>query len=264
MEKLVTKGIICLKDDYNFEYNIADIDYIESETGDYQYLFYPHYNVIELLDSYLFQGIPGLDLSKRLKCYERKNMTPVFISERTPSENRVDLWELLDKYNMKSLNRLEWLIRTETRYSGDRFYVKRQNDINDIHYLKLNSMFDLTKRLDSLTKALLDIICYGDYLECQEISINDRNRVDYYNLLMPIYIKEYQLRRTKINNGIYIAKENNIYKGRKQISLDPLLFRTVAQEYLDGSIPLSEALYQLKISKSTFFRRLRNFDKNRM
>ena len=29
MNKLVTQGIICLKDDYNFLYKVADIEYVE-------------------------------------------------------------------------------------------------------------------------------------------------------------------------------------------------------------------------------------------
>lgn len=59
MNKLVTQGVICLKDDYNFVYKIADIDYVEYENGEYSYYFYPFYNVIDLLNPYLFQGIPG-------------------------------------------------------------------------------------------------------------------------------------------------------------------------------------------------------------
>ncbi len=259
MNKLVTRGIICLKDDYNFIYKIADIDYIEYENGDYQYLFYPHYNVIGLLDSNLFQGIPGLELRRGLKCYERTNRTPVFISERTPSENREDLWELLERYDMRSLNRLEWLIRTDMRYSGDRLYVKRRIDEDDKPIIKVDSMFELTNRSDSINKALLDIICYGNYLDCHEININDRNRKDYYDLLMPIYVKEYQLKRERINDGISKAKANHIYQGRRQITLNPLVFREVAQNYLDGKIQLNEALNSLKISKSTFFRRLRDY-----
>ena len=260
MNKFNTRGIICLKDDYNFIYKISDIDYIEYENGEFQYLFYPHYNVIALLDSCLFQGIPGLDLNKRLECYERNNITPVFISERTPSENREDLWELLDKYNMKSLNRLEWLIRTDMLYSGDRLYVRRRSEIDDEPYIKLDSMFELTNRSDTLNKALLNIICYGDYLNCKEISINDKNRKDYYDLLMPIYIREYHLKRDRITYGIGRAKANNVYKGRKKISIDPLLFRRVAKDYLEKIITLDEALKILKISKSTFFRRLRDLN----
>lgn len=256
MNKLVTQGVICLKDDYNFVYKIADIDYVEYDNGEYSYYFYPFYNVIDLLNPYLFQGIPGLDLSKRLKCYERHNMTPVFISERTPSENREDLWEHLDKYYMKSLNRLEWLIKTDTKYSGDRLFVQERRNIDNNPVINIDSMFNLVKRFDSINGALLDIICYGDYLNCKEIVINDNNRKDYYNLLMPIYIKEYTLRRNQIMRGINEAKENDTYKGRKRIMLDPLLFRKVGQEYLNGNITLEEALNKLKISRATFFRRL--------
>lgn len=256
MNKFVTQGIICLKDDYNFVYKIADIDYVEYENEKFVYYFYPYYNVIDLLDPYLFQGIPGLDLSKRLKCYERHNITPVFISERTPSDNREDLWEHLDKYNMKSLNRLEWLIKTDTKYSGDRLYVRERRNIDNDPVIYIDSMFDLVKRSDSINRVLLDIICYGDYLNCKEITIDDKNRKDYYNLLMPIYIKEYTLRRSRIMHGINEAKENDTYKGRKRIKLDPLLFRKVGREYLNGNISLEEALNKLKISRATFFRRL--------
>lgn len=258
MNKIVTQGIICLKDDYNFVYKIADIDYVEYENGKFVYFFYPYYNVIDLLNPYLFQGIPGLDLSKRLKCYERHNITPVFISERTPSENREDLWEYLDKYNMKSLNRLEWLIKTDTKYSGDRLYVQEKRNIDSDPIINIDSMFNLVKRSDSINVALLDIICYGIYLNCKEIIIDDNNRKDYYNLLMPIYIKEYTLRRNHIINGIKDAKGKDAYKGRKKIKLDPLLLRKVGQEYLNGNLTLKEALNKLNISKSTFLRRIKD------
>ncbi|MCM1195682.1 MAG: hypothetical protein NC310_01260, partial [Roseburia sp.] len=198
---------------------------------------------------------------KKYECYKRINITPVFISERTPSENREDLWELLNKYDMKSLNKLEWLIRTDMRYSGDRLYVKRRLEIDDNPEIRLNSMFALANRSDGLNKKLLDIICYGGDLYCKEISINDRNRKDYYNLLMPIYIKEYLLKKDKIRNGINRAKNNNSYKGRKQISVDPLLFNKVAHDYLNEIVSLNDALKILNISRSTFFRRLRDFDR---
>lgn len=73
MNEIKTSGIICLKDEYDFEYQISDIDYIEYNQQEYTYLFYPKYPVIELLKPNLFQGIPGLDLDLKLECYERKN-----------------------------------------------------------------------------------------------------------------------------------------------------------------------------------------------
>ena len=256
MNKLVTTGTICLKDDYNFIYKIANIDYVEYENGDFSYYFYPFYNVINLLNTNLFQGIPGIDLSKKLKCYERHNITPVFISERSPSENRENLWELLQECNMTSLNRLLWLIRTDTQYSGDKLYVEnRTTDEKSI--IKIESMFDLVKRSDSLNKALLKIICLGDDLICKEIHINDENRKFYYDLLMPIFIKEYSLKKERIAKGIEVAKNNNVYRGRKKINMDSLVFNDVAENYLETNISLSEALEKLKVSRSTFLRRLK-------
>ena len=257
MKEFVTRGIICLKDDYNFVYKIAEIDYVENENGEFQYYFYPNYYIIEMLDSSLFQGIPGLDLSQCYKCYSRENITPVFISERTPSENRVDLWEQLEENNMKSLNRLEWLIRTNTRYSGDRLYVEERSQIDDNPVINVKSMFDLTSKYDGLTKELLKIICRGGYLNCDEIIIDDDNREDYYNLLMPMYIKKYNSQKEKIKQGIEIAKANNLYKGRKRIKLDTLLLDKVVSEYTKGYITKEEALSRLNVSESTFYRRLK-------
>lgn len=69
-----------------------------------------------------------MDLDLRKKEYIRRNRVPVFISERTPSKNRENLIELLDACGMDYLNRLEWLIRTDTRYAGDSLYVCRWED----------------------------------------------------------------------------------------------------------------------------------------
>lgn len=77
------------------------------------------------MDTKDFQGIPGLDLDLKKKSYTRENVIPVFISERAPAKNREDLWELLEKCDMQYLNPVEWLIRTNTQYPGDKLFVKR-------------------------------------------------------------------------------------------------------------------------------------------
>ena len=161
MLSYITSGLICMKDDYKFAYKIAKIEYEEWEDGEYKYRFYPFYNVIDMLPPHLFQGIPGLDLSLRRASYERKNTIPVFISERTPGENREDVWQLLEENGMQVLNRLEWLIRTNKRYSGDSFFVKRFEK-DTVNYTP-RSMYDLVPRSDLLIRRLLDIICFGDF-----------------------------------------------------------------------------------------------------
>ena len=254
MEKLTTVGVICFKDSCGILYKVSKIEYDEYENGEYEYKFYPYYNVINFLPSSLFQGIPGLDLSLKKECYERKNMVPVFISERTPSEKREDVRDLLDENGMETLNRLEWLIKTKTRYSGDNLFVLPYAD-NEIY--KKHSMFDLVKRSDNINKALLTVICAGDYLYADDITIDDSTRGDYYRLLMPVYMREYNLKKIAQQKGIETAKERKVYKGREKLKIDPLLFEKVSTEYLNNKITAETAAHTLKISKSTFFRRLK-------
>lgn len=253
--EVVTKGIICLKGRSNLVYRIARIEYEEYENGDYSYKFYPNYSVIELLDSDLFQGIPGLDLSRRLVCYERKNITPVFISERTPGNNRVDLEYWLKKYNMDSLNRLEWLIRTDTQYSGDKMFVTR--DESEEAEIKVNSMFDITKREDNIHKDLLKIICEGKYLESKEVNINDESRNLLHNVLEPIYYNYFMQKQKKIASGIEKAKKENKYKGRKQKKVDVILLKKLYEDFKNKTISLEACLKLLNISKATFYRKIK-------
>ena len=71
MREVKTTGMICVKDDYVFEYHISKIEYIEREDESYSYLFTPNYSVIDLLPSSVFQGIPGLNLDLRKEQYRR-------------------------------------------------------------------------------------------------------------------------------------------------------------------------------------------------
>ena len=59
-----------------------------------------------------------------IRCY-RVNMMPYFISERTPSEKREDLWELLEEVGLDYYDRFEWLLRTNMRCGTDNLIVER-------------------------------------------------------------------------------------------------------------------------------------------
>ena len=157
---------------------------------------------------------------------------------------------------MQALNRLEWLIRTNKRYSGDRFFVMPFDGKDSVEYHQ-KSMYDLVKRSDNIHKKLLQIICFGDYLYAEDMTIDDETRSHYYRVLMPIYAREYERRRIQRNIGVARAKERGAYKGRAKIKIDPLLFDRVASDYLHGKISAEEATEILKISESTFFRRLK-------
>ena len=119
MRSKMTEGAICVRDPETLvEYRVAFISYTAWENDEFCYEIEPNYAVTELLGPPLFRGIPGLNLDLHERVYVRRNRTPVFVSERTPSENREDVRRLLDLEGMEYLDRLEWLIRTNFTFEG--------------------------------------------------------------------------------------------------------------------------------------------------
>ncbi len=190
MNQATTTAIICLDDDLGFTYRVSKIEYVLCEDDSFSYTFTPNYSVIDLLTTALFQGIPGLNLDLRKSQYVRKNTTPVFISERTPGENREDLWKLLEDCGMNYLNRLEWLIRTDTRYGGDRFYAERWTADDDKLCVDYAAIEQAESRSAGIIAQLLRIICAGNDVKAVDFFIDDSNRKAYYSLLMSLYQKE--------------------------------------------------------------------------
>ncbi len=258
MKEIITTGKICVDDKYGFTYNIAKIEYQEWEDESYRYIFTPNYSVIDLLTPELYQGIPGLDMSLRKETYVRENMTPVFISERTPGENREDLWELLEACNMDYLNRLEWLIRTDLRYSGDPLYVER---LEETIVLEIEKISDIGNRSASIMQKILDTICKGGIVKTNEFQIDDKNRKEYYSLLKPIYLQEKKYLSTQRVKGIKKSAELGNYKGRGKIKIDDIKLLEVISEYEAHQITGEQAAEKLNISRSTFNRRYRMMKK---
>lgn len=258
MREMVTSGMICVDDEYGFTYHVADIDYIEREDGTYCYTIRPDYPVIDLLEPPIFQGIPGLDLDLRKEVYVRENMVPVFISERSPGENREDLWVLLEKCNMDYLNRLEWLIRTDTRYSGDCMYVLRRGGED----LKVDSLEDLGNRSSLISRRALEVICSGKRLITKHFVIDDSNRKMCYEIFMSLYKKERKYLEERKKDGMQKAAEEGRYKGRSRIKLDSMQLQEVFCEYEQGKLTGEKAADKLDISKSTFIRRYREYVKS--
>lgn len=87
MESKTYEATICLRNQ-GLVYYLCDISYTVDANDNYDYVFTPNYSVIDLLDSSVFQGIPGLNLDDRKPKYIRKNTIPTFISERVPQKKQ--------------------------------------------------------------------------------------------------------------------------------------------------------------------------------
>ena len=260
MKENLTQGVICLKDDLGFVYRIALLSYLEREDETFEYRFQPDYSVVDLLAPPVFQGIPGLDLSLRKPEYVRENMTPVFMTERTPGEGREDLWSLLESHGMSYLNRLEWLIRTETRYGGDRMYVERYDPDDWKRTVQFDEMEGSEIRAASLMQRMLQAICLGHNVHAAAFQVDDTTRKAYHTLLMALYRKERKYLREQRTTGIRKAADQGRYTGRKRIPLDAPKLDEVFSAYRRGRITEAEAIRKLKVSGSTFFRRLREWE----
>ncbi|MDY4610745.1 MAG: hypothetical protein SPD11_09065 [Sphaerochaetaceae bacterium] len=257
MREVHTSGIICINDNYGFTYQTCKIEYILFEDETFKYIFTPFYNIIEFIPSKIFQGIPGLDLELKKVEYVRENKIPVFISERTPSTNREDFWQLLDNAGMEYLNPLEWLIRTSLQYSGDDLYVVRSPQDTTKKIVYFDSLNELGDRNQTIMRKLLEFICTNTDFISQELTIDDRNRKYLYEVLMPLYVKsvKYQLNRQKL--GIEHSREK--FRGRKKIPIDAPKLTETMTAYLNGKVSIQQACQTLHVSEATFFRRLREY-----
>ncbi len=271
MKESSVEGIIYVVDELNIKYSVCYIKQVYYEDESFKYIFQPYYHIIDMLNPSFFQGIPGINLDFRRKEYIRENKTPTFIYERTPQENREDLWELLDEVNLNFYDKLEWLIRTDKIYSGDRLIVGRyqvpmtKNYINNLVYgdkIEVESINEFGKEPFEILKIILKIITYGAYLKTSDFYINDENRMNVYHLIYPIYKLELNKIKKRQKEGIEKAKNKNLYKGRKKIEVPEPKLSEVIEKMKANTFTEKDAMKFLGLkSRSTLYRRIREFKK---
>lgn len=251
MNSKTTEGLILTDDKFGITYRLGIITYIEYEDESYEYIIKPFYPVIDFIPSDIFQGIPGIDLDLRKDSYVRKNRIPVFIEERTPSPHRENLTEMLEEVGMTYLNRLEWLIRTNLKYSGDNYYVVANDERFKIVDKKLS--FDSTVKMAAKSKMILKEICMGNNVKTDHFFIDNTNRKSIYQVLYSLYSQD----RQNINSKISSSAKG--VSGRKKI---PISYGDIADIVLKlnaGMGTVKSFANAYGISESTLFRRIREY-----
>jgi len=71
--------------------------------------------------------------------------------------------------------------------------------------------------------------------------------------------RDYILQRQ--SEGIAIAKQLGKYSGRKKIEIDKPKFETIYKSWKAGEITATRAMSKLNLSRSTFYRRAREFER---
>ena len=257
--------------------SVAQIDYQEFDEENFQYVISPYWEIVDGLPASVFQGIPGIDMDLRLETYYRVNYIPTFIAERTPSENREDLWEILESVGLDYYDRFEWLIRTPMRAANDNLIVERRRTeqviekyttgiLSNLQYgdrVIVDSMEAIADTTAGFADEIFTVITNGvDIIsESGQMLVDITTR----SSMIPIIIaqkiiaqREYAKNR---RSGIEQAKKQGKYTGRKPIEVDEKVLRQVNQELKAGLISVEEAMKRTKIgSKSTFYRKVRALD----
>ena len=271
----VNSGIIKAVMKSGEKISVAQIDYQEFDEENFQYVISPYWEIVDGLPASVFQGIPGIDMDLRLKDYYRVNYIPTFIAERTPSESREDLWELLESVNLDYYDRFEWLLRTKMRAANDNLIVERRRIeetvgqftsgiISGLQYgdkVIVESMESIADTTAGLTDGMFNIVTSGiDVVtESGQVLVDAMTRA----AMIPYMVAQRIMsRRERISHqqaGIEQAKKDGKYAGRKPTPVDENVLRQVAKELDEGIITIEEAMKRTKInSRSTFYRKLRN------
>lgn len=250
MREVATCGVICLEDpETGIEYHLARIEYREREDETFSYAIEPNYSVIDLLSPPLFQGIPGLNLDLRRERYVRENRTPVFISERTPAENREDVRKLLDDAGMDYLNPLEWLMRTDTRYGGDSLFVRRPSEESGDVVVDMPSM---EGGMREAAELLLRAVASGRNVRGDGFTIDDANRGVVHALLRGLCLKG-----KKRKPEPRPSSEEKRGRGRRRKPVDEIRYEYAVVQFEKGAMTADEAARKAGMSRATFFRRLK-------
>ena len=273
----VNSGIIKAVMKNGEKISVAQIDYQEFDEENFQYVISPYWEIVDGLPASVFQGIPGIDMDLRLETYYRVNYIPTFIAERTPSENREDLWEILESVGLDYYDRFEWLIRTPMRAANDNLIVERRRTeqviekyttgiLSTLQYgdkVTVDSMEAIADTTAGFADEIFTVITNGvDIIsESGQMLVDITTR----SSMIPIIIaqkiiaqREYAKNR---RSGIEQAKKQGKYTGRKPIEVDEKVLRQVNQELKAGLISVEEAMKRTKIgSKSTFYRKVRALD----
>ena len=242
MDSHTTSGIIVWDDKNGAQYRICRLDCTTWDDGSYEYAFTPDYRVIDMLDEREYGGIPGLDLDLRRDVYIRKNMEPVFMTERSPSRNRVDLWDLLESVGLDHYDRLEWLIRTKLRYSGDALHVIRYEEPPSFEFSE-----GICKDSDETCRMILKALATGGDVSICGMSLDDRSASAVGRTLKLILDEE--RRKNPLKTVTKVGRK------KKDLSVATLSWArdTIRTESRTADVVAAE----LGVSKSTLYRRMR-------
>lgn len=274
-----SQGIIKVCD-RDMTYAVSTITYERYDDQNFQYVFTPIWSIIDALPPAIFSGIPCLELAHRLERYYRVNMTPVFITERTPGTSREDVWELMERVGLDYYDRFEWLLRSDVRCGTDNLIVDRLpetgkevwidqsvsretlQEVNCKDRVRIQNLKTFSGPAFTLQRDFTVILQSGAkvYLEEEKEELSEAERCAMLRLLIMERERDRKVKTQAQLSGIAKAKDEGKYKGRKRIEIDETLMDLVFADFDQGKTNVRTAMERLGLSsRSTFYRRLAEY-----
>lgn len=117
-------------------------------------------------------------------------------------------------------------------------------------------------RIARNTKDLLSIVEQLSNRGIEFISLKEKidTSTPQGKFMLTVFAAMAELERETIlerqREGIAIAKEAGVYKGRKPVEIDKAQFEAVVKEWRKGTITAREAMKRLNLKSNTFYRRV--------
>lgn len=159
----------------------------------------------------------------------------------------IEKW-YIDKASAKDTNRPKLEEMLEFVREGDKIFI------HSIDRLARNTL-DLLNIVESLGKKKVDLVSLKD-----NIDFNSNTGKFMLTILGAVAELERSILRERQKEGIAIAVEQGKFKGRRPMKLNEKKFNDLYQEMKKGYITKVEMAEELKISRSTLYRRLEEFE----
>lgn len=157
----------------------------------------------------------------------------------------------LDKCSGKNTNRPELKNMLEFIREGDNIYIESFSRLAR----STKDLLDLVEHITTIKKA--NLISLKENIDTQTPS--GRMML---GIIGSIYQFERECLLERQKEGIRIAKEKGIYKGRKKIDF-PNEWNDIYSKYKLREITATKAMKMLKLKRTTFYKLKREFEENR-
>ena len=165
----------------------------------------------------------------------------------------------------------------ENHVEIDKWYIEKTSG-KDRNRPKLNQMLDYVREddiiyihsLDRLARNTKDLLNIVEQLSEEKVHLHslkdnfvfDDTPTGKFILTILAGFAEFERAMAKERQleGIAIAKENNVYKGREPIKINKKQFEELYIDYKKGYITQEEITRRLNISRTTLYRRIKEYE----